>query len=272
MIDINDNEAIIKNDEALKWWMLLRENQVEKVPRFYNNGVKMVYEIDFENLEIDLKEPDENGFWETPLEENGLSIIAFNTFDKKAKKYIKSGNVPEVFTRVSFNALDIFAHCVGVKTEKDRGLYFLCIGPKISYEMGCKILSNSYYDELGDLTVTKAQVEEEIREIKKRNGLSHNGIYCIKLDGRIVYIGKTETGFAKRWREHRLGMQRGEGMYLYEQLKGMQDKVEFEIMLDVDDAEISFSSEMISAAEYTLIKEYKPKYNLAGVTMPYIMN
>lgn len=205
MIDIKDNEAIIKNDEALKWWMLLRENQVEKVPRFYNNGVKMVYEIDFENLEIDLKEPDENGFWETPLEENGLSIIAFNTFDKKAKKYIKRGNAPNVFTRVSFNTLDIFAH-------------------------------------------------------------------CIKLNGQIVYIGKTEKGFQKRWHEHRLGMQRGEGMYLYEQLKGMQDKVEFEIMLDVDDAEIPFSSEMISAAEYTLIKEHKPEYNLAGVTMPYIMN
>lgn len=252
--------------------MLLRENQVKKASRFYNNEIKMVYEIDFENLEIDLKKSDENGFWETPLEEDGLSIIAFNTFDDKAKRYIKDGNVPKVFTRASFNALDIFAHCVGVKTKKDRGLYLLCIGTKISYEMGCQILSNSYYDDLGDLTVAKAQVEEEISKLRKKDKINHRGIYCIKIDGQIVYIGKTENEFQKRWQEHRVGMRKGEGMYLYEQLKGMQDKVEFEIMLDVDDADIPFSSEMISAAEYTLIKEYKPKYNLAGVTIPYIIN
>ena len=99
------------------------------------------------------------------------------------------------------------------------------------------------------------------------------GIYGIYYKDELVYIGKTNVAFEKRFSQHWEGIYQGQGMYLYEQLhKEDWDMITMKPIISLYDIKIGeeLSNRDIESMELALITLYKPKYNRAGVTGDYI--
>lgn len=99
------------------------------------------------------------------------------------------------------------------------------------------------------------------------------GIYGIYYKDELVYIGKTNVTFEKRFAQHWEGIHQGQGMYLYEQLhKEDWDMIIMKPIISLYDIKIreELSNRDIESMELALITLYKPKYNKAGVTGDYI--
>ena len=100
----------------------------------------------------------------------------------------------------------------------------------------------------------------------QRRGLSpkyeHPGIYCIKLDDQIVYIGKSEN-MMRRVAEHYVGIQK-ETEKKYRILSEAHRKghsVTFDVLYDAKGKRYAEIEEEIGSKEGELIRQYLPVLN-----------
>lgn len=100
----------------------------------------------------------------------------------------------------------------------------------------------------------------------RRKGLSpkyeHPGIYCIKLDDQIVYIGKSEN-MLRRVAEHYVGIQK-ETEKKYRILSEARRKghpITFDVLYDAKGKRYAQIEEEIGRKEGELIRQYMPVLN-----------
>lgn len=108
--------------------------------------------------------------------------------------------------------------------------------------------------------------EENVCAILRRRGLSpkyeHPGIYCIKLDDQIVYIGKSEN-MLRRVAEHYVGIQK-ETEKKYRILSEARRKghpITFDVLYDAKGKRYEQIEEEIGRKEGELIRQYRPVLN-----------
>ena len=100
------------------------------------------------------------------------------------------------------------------------------------------------------------------------------GIYCIKQNDEIIYIGKSERNIQKRCIKHIDNfLQQSDELFLYRECKNYNN-ISFDVMCLYDDLKAhsrGFSHYDLSYIEYFLIRQYKPKYNVAGISSLYLL-
>lgn len=99
-----------------------------------------------------------------------------------------------------------------------------------------------------------------------RKGLAgkyeHAGIYCIKLDNRIVYIGKS-TNMLKRIAQHYVGIKQ-ETEHKYQLLAQMQREghpIGFDVLYYASSTGYSDTIEEIGYIEGVYLRQYRPALN-----------
>lgn len=104
--------------------------------------------------------------------------------------------------------------------------------------------------------------------------MANKGIYGIYYDGEVVYIGKTVVSFDERFKQHWQGIAKGKKMLVYQELHKLdKHKIEMKPILTLDSIMVNqdeITNRDVESMELALISLYKPKYNRAGMTMPYI--
>lgn len=105
------------------------------------------------------------------------------------------------------------------------------------------------------------------------------GVYGIFIDDELVYIGSTTSSFRNRFNGHLSAVEgkRKRQAVHYGIIRAKLDgqKVEMKIMINVDILDYKgkrIDGRDIQAMEYALILQYKPKYNVQGVSKPFIFN
>ena len=101
----------------------------------------------------------------------------------------------------------------------------------------------------------------------RRNGLStkyeYPGIYCIKLDGRIVYIGKSEN-MLERIAAHYVGIKTGSELK-YQIIKEVRQRlgctIQFDVLYYAEAEEREDIVEEIGKKEGELIRQFRPLLN-----------
>lgn len=135
-----------------------------------------------------------------------------------------------------------------------------------------RIIKQSQWDDL--MAKQKAYEQRKKRQEKKQEQAKYtpHGIYCIKYQDEVVYIGMTENSFEKRWKEHLYHFRNPDtnDMLLYHSNLDYE-KLEFKVMVDLtkDKADRELTTRDIKAMEMGLIACFKPRYNVAGVKIPY---
>ena len=100
----------------------------------------------------------------------------------------------------------------------------------------------------------------------RRRGLSpkyeHAGIYCIKLDDQIVYIGKSEN-MLRRVAEHYVGIQKEtEKKYrILSEARRKGHSITFDVLYDAKGKRYAAIEEEIGRKEGELIRQYLPVLN-----------
>lgn len=106
------------------------------------------------------------------------------------------------------------------------------------------------------------------------------GIYGLYLDGVLVYIGKTTQGFLKRYKQHKRLVdfpEESEKQYdmyyeLHEALalgKSLQLQPIFVAETAQYNSLYTLTNRDLESMEFILINTFKPRYNVAGVRLPY---
>lgn len=109
-------------------------------------------------------------------------------------------------------------------------------------------------------------------EYGKQSDIKNNCyIYGIKVDGELVYIGKTTRTLQERIKEH-IGcvldktISNSQQKYLYEAMRTCQIGYKFEILYESHNI---ISNHELEVIEKSFIENMKPKYNYEGVKIPY---
>lgn len=140
---------------------------------------------------------------------------------------------------------------------------------------GCYFLNQSFKNKKNYATYIEGPFTYSTAN---ENGWGVYGIYYVE-DGcepELIYIGMTSRGFDIRWKEH-INIFTGKmpapvGMILYQQNLDV-NKLKFEKLININDLNCGdeiLTVRDVEAMELALINLYKPKYNLAGLTKPYI--
>lgn len=113
-----------------------------------------------------------------------------------------------------------------------------------------------------------ALAEYNYNRVKKN---SNGYVYGIKVDGELVYIGKTIRPLKERIKEHIECMldrtiNNNQQKYLYEAMRLCEIGYKFEVLYESQNKISNHELEMI---EKVLIENIKPKYNYEGVKVPY---
>ena len=111
-----------------------------------------------------------------------------------------------------------------------------------------------------------ATYEDNMYNYLKRQGLEkqfdHAGIYCIKVDGRIVYIGKSYN-MLRRMAQHKVAMKRQDELK-YRILAEVQRKgckVRFDVLYDASSFGYDNIQEEIGRMESEFIRRHRPMLN-----------
>ena len=128
-----------------------------------------------------------------------------------------------------------------------------------------KIQFVKYKNSKGYMTAIQSQGYVKVDS----EGNEGKGIYGLVEDGEIVYVGYTNRSFKVREKEHRNNLKiKSNELQLYKYLK---KDFEFKPLIDI--TQLQANSELsvrdIQSMEFALISLYKPKYNIAGVKVPY---
>ena len=114
--------------------------------------------------------------------------------------------------------------------------------------------------------------EKRRAEEKKTTEPEPCGIYCIKYQGEIIYIGMTQTSFKQRWQQHktRFAHPQQNNMLLYHVGLKYED-LQFKIMVDFNQlqADRPLTTRDYKAMEMGFIACFKPRLNVSGVKIPY---
>ena len=108
--------------------------------------------------------------------------------------------------------------------------------------------------------------EKNVCAMLRRRGLSpkyeHPGIYCIKLDGQIVYIGKSENMLV-RVAQHYVGIRTGsEKKYrLLAEAQRKGHSIDFDVLYDAKRKRYAEVEEEIGSKEGEYIRQYRPVLN-----------
>ncbi len=100
----------------------------------------------------------------------------------------------------------------------------------------------------------------------RRKGLApkyeHPGIYCIKVEGQILYIGKSEN-MLKRVASHYVGIQTGsEKKYrLLSEIQRNGHPIDFDVLYYAQQKGTAAIREEIGSKEGELIRQYRPVLN-----------
>lgn len=112
----------------------------------------------------------------------------------------------------------------------------------------------------------KNTYEENVYNWLKRKGLAekyeHAGIYCIKIDDQIVYIGKS-TNMLKRVAQHYVGIKK-QSELKYRILAEAQRKrhaINFDVLYYAASGGYLAAQDEIGAMEGEYIRRYKPALN-----------
>ena len=113
-----------------------------------------------------------------------------------------------------------------------------------------------------------ANYEDNMYNWLKRRGYSakyeHAGIYCIKIDNRIVYIGKS-TNMLKRVAQHYVAIQKvadkTSKYYVLSAAKRRGRSINFDVLYDAAGKGYSAIGEEIGRKESELIRQYMPELN-----------
>lgn len=109
--------------------------------------------------------------------------------------------------------------------------------------------------------------QEEPKEVERKNAY----IYGIKIDGELVYIGKTIRDLKERISEHineslNLKSNNSQKDYLYKAMREASYGYKFEILYESHNI---ISNHDLECIEKSLIENIKPKFNYEGVKVPY---
>lgn len=127
--------------------------------------------------------------------------------------------------------------------------------------------------------IEKINKAQQMTEEDKDDWENKRGIYAISIDDVIIYIGKTNSSFKKRFQSHKYSFQDKQNTdYLYRELRiakeqGKDLKMYPLIVLE----EVSVKNELnlterdLNIMELTLISIYQPRCNIEGVLKPYKM-
>ena len=136
-----------------------------------------------------------------------------------------------------------------------------------------------YKDKVAEITAKQLQKAKAAEKRKKRQEAreahrNEQGIYGIYIDKELVYIGKTEVSFTKRFEQHKAAMEQGNSLYLYKLLriaKAKGQKIELIPLITLDSIKTkkSLTSRDIQAMELGLITMYHPRGNVEGVLKDY---
>lgn len=108
--------------------------------------------------------------------------------------------------------------------------------------------------------------EKNVCAMLRRRGLApkyeHPGIYCIKLDGQIVYIGKSENMLV-RVAQHYVGIRTGsEKKYrLLAEAQRKGHSIDFDVLYDAKSRRYGEIEEEIGSKEGEYIRQYRPVLN-----------
>ena len=108
---------------------------------------------------------------------------------------------------------------------------------------------------------------ENVCAMHRRRGLlpkyEHPGIYCIKVDGQILYIGKSEN-MLKRVAEHYVGIRIGsEKKYrLLSEIQRNGHPIEFDVLYYAQKKRASAIREEIGSKEGEYIRQFRPVLNM----------
>lgn len=99
------------------------------------------------------------------------------------------------------------------------------------------------------------------------------GIYGIKINNELVYVGKTNRDFNERWKEHIYLIEHPQEKnsqqdYLYKAIREAAkkgDEIKFCVLVPASNA----TDEQLKSMEYALIVSKTPKFNYQGVKVPY---
>lgn len=134
---------------------------------------------------------------------------------------------------------------------------------------GRKFLRTKYKNSKG----YKANIEEKgYLEIEYPDSF---GVYGIYIEDELVYIGSTIRPFEVRFEEHRQNVKNGSNeLSLYQYLreaKKNEYEVTFRVLINCGKIETNkkFDIVDVESMELALITYFQPKYNIAGIKMPF---
>ena len=110
--------------------------------------------------------------------------------------------------------------------------------------------------------------EENMYNWLRRRGYSakyeHAGIYCIKIDEKIVYIGKSKN-MLKRVAQHYVAIRQDEDSepkyYVLAEAKRRGHSINFDVLYDATTTDYFAVGEEIGYKEGELIRQYMPELN-----------
>lgn len=112
----------------------------------------------------------------------------------------------------------------------------------------------------------KNSYEENVQNWLKRKGFSskyeHAGIYCIKIDNAIVYIGKS-TNMLRRVAQHYVGIKK-QDKPKYRIIAEVQRKghsIGFDVLYYAQETNFAAITEELGAKEGEYIRQYRPCLN-----------
>lgn len=150
-----------------------------------------------------------------------------------------------------------------------KKLYKNSYPPEAIHQLG---YSFAGLDAIKTIECLELRKEEELKEPSHKilyNAKIGKGVYGIYIDGLLVYIGKTNTTFEKRYKQHLEALNNYEPggwqqEHLYAAMR-LGKEVKFETLVEAN----SFTNHEIECMEYALITTNKPQYNYQGVVVPY---
>lgn len=124
-----------------------------------------------------------------------------------------------------------------------------------------------------DKNITTKKENNSLNNMDK-DPIDNRGIYGIKINNEIIYVGMTTTSFRERWKTHISHINHpveGE-LYLYKFLR-KNSNYEFCILLDVNkiNTQHIFTEKEIQIMELTFITYFQPKCNILGVKKDYFL-
>lgn len=144
------------------------------------------------------------------------------------------------------------------------------------YNVTCYIIPSKKYQNILDNRKKREDrlkeiIEENSKKVKDNKKYKDACVYGIKIDGELVYIGKTIRPLQERIKEHieqvlNPNLSNSQQLYLYNAMRNAVYGYKFEVL--AKPTKLCTNRE-IEEVEKKFIEAYQPKYNYEGVKVPY---